>query len=61
MYLGRVRRLPAPAQLLLLVAAAEGSGEARLILAAGSRLGLSPADLVRVRHTLRQLVNVKGD
>jgi DNA-binding CsgD family transcriptional regulator len=44
-YLGRVRRLPAPAQLLLLVAAAEGSGEARLILAAGSRLGLSPADL----------------
>jgi hypothetical protein len=45
-FLERVRRLPAPAQLLLLVAATEGSGEAQVVLSAGSRLGITPADLV---------------
>ena len=45
-FLDRVHRLPAPAQLLLLVAAAEGSGEADVILSAGSRLGITPAALV---------------
>jgi DNA-binding CsgD family transcriptional regulator len=42
----RVRRLPAPVQLLLLVAAAEGSGEAQVVLSAGGRLGIAPAALV---------------
>jgi DNA-binding CsgD family transcriptional regulator len=45
-FLERVRRLPAPAQQLLLVAAAEGSGEGQVVLAVGSRLGISPAALV---------------
>jgi DNA-binding CsgD family transcriptional regulator len=44
--LERVRRLPAPAQLLLLVAAAEGSGEAAVVLEAGSRLGIPAATLL---------------
>ena len=44
--LGRVRRLPAPAQLLLLVAAAEGSGEAGVVLATGSRLGIPASTLL---------------
>jgi DNA-binding CsgD family transcriptional regulator len=44
--LERVRRLPAPAQLLLLVAAAEGSGEAGVILAAASRLGIPASTLL---------------
>jgi DNA-binding CsgD family transcriptional regulator len=44
--LERVRRLPAPAQLLLLVAAAEGSGEADVVLSAGSRLGIPPSTLL---------------
>lgn len=44
--LQRFHRLPAPAQLLLLTAATEGSGEAEEILSAGSRLGITPADLV---------------
>jgi DNA-binding CsgD family transcriptional regulator len=44
--LERVHRLPAPAQLLLLVAAAEGSGEAEVVLSAGSRLGIPPSTLL---------------
>jgi DNA-binding CsgD family transcriptional regulator len=44
--LERVHRLPAPAQLLLLVAAAEGSGEADVVLSAGSRLGIPPSTLL---------------
>ena len=46
MLLQRVHRLPAPAQLLLLVAAAEGSGEADVVLSAGSRLGIPPSTLL---------------
>jgi DNA-binding CsgD family transcriptional regulator len=46
MLLERVHRLPASAQLLLLVAAAEGSGEAEAVLSAGSRLGISPSTLL---------------
>jgi DNA-binding CsgD family transcriptional regulator len=45
-FLERVHRLSAPTQMLLLVAAAEGSGEADVILTAGSRLGISPSALV---------------
>jgi DNA-binding CsgD family transcriptional regulator len=44
--LERVHRLPTPAQLLLLVAAAEGSGEAEVVLSAGSRLGIPPSTLL---------------
>ena len=44
--LERARRLPAPAQLLLLVAAAEGSGEADVVLSAGGRLGITPSTLL---------------
>jgi hypothetical protein len=44
--LQRVQRLPAPTQLLLLVAAAEGSGEAAAVLAAGDRLGISASALL---------------
>lgn len=43
--LGRVHRLPTPAQLLLLVAAAEGSGEADVVLAAGGVLGIPSSAL----------------
>jgi DNA-binding CsgD family transcriptional regulator len=50
-FLERVRRLPAPAQLLLLVAAAEGSGEAQVVLSAGSRLGIIPAALVDIQDS----------
>lgn len=45
-FLERVRRLPAPAQMLLLVAAAEGSGEAAVVLSAGSSLGITPSTLL---------------
>ncbi len=38
-FLGRVRRLPAPAQTFLLVAAAEGSGELSVIQQAGVAVG----------------------
>jgi DNA-binding CsgD family transcriptional regulator/tetratricopeptide (TPR) repeat protein len=44
--LERVRRLAAPAQLLLLVAAAEGSGEAEVVLSAAAVLGIPPSSLV---------------
>jgi DNA-binding CsgD family transcriptional regulator len=44
--LQRVQRLPAPAQLLLLVAAAEGSGEAAAVLEAGGRLGIPSSALL---------------
>ena len=44
--LERVHRLPAAAQSLLLVASAEGSGEADVVLSAGSRLGIPAATLL---------------
>jgi DNA-binding CsgD family transcriptional regulator len=44
--LERVHRLSASAQLLLLVAAAEGSGEADVILSAGGALGIPPSTLL---------------
>jgi DNA-binding NarL/FixJ family response regulator len=44
--LERVHRLPASAQLLLLIVAAEGSGEADVVLSAGGRLGIPPSTLV---------------
>jgi DNA-binding CsgD family transcriptional regulator len=44
--LERVRRLPASAQLLLLVATAEGSGEADVVLSAAGALGIPPATLL---------------
>jgi DNA-binding CsgD family transcriptional regulator len=44
-FLQRVHRLPAPAQMLLLIAAADGSGETDVIFSAASRLGLPPAAL----------------
>ena len=44
-FLDRARRLPQPAQLLLLVAAAEGTGEAHVVLSAGRRLGIPPTAL----------------
>ena len=39
-FLDRASRLPQPARLLLLVAAAEGSGEAHVVLSAGRLLGI---------------------
>jgi DNA-binding CsgD family transcriptional regulator len=45
-FLQRVHRLPPSTRLLLLIAAAEGSGAADVILAAGRRLGVSASDLV---------------
>jgi DNA-binding CsgD family transcriptional regulator len=44
--LERVHRLSAPAQLLLLVAAAEGSGEADVVLSAAAALGIPPSTLL---------------
>jgi DNA-binding CsgD family transcriptional regulator len=44
-FLDRARRLPQPAQLLLLVAAAEGTGEAHAVLRAGRLLGIPPTAL----------------
>jgi DNA-binding NarL/FixJ family response regulator len=44
--LQQVQGLPAPTRLLLLVAAAEGSGEAAAVLAAGSRLGIPSSALL---------------
>jgi tetratricopeptide (TPR) repeat protein len=44
--LARAHRLPEQAQTLLLVAAAEGSGEADLVLAAGAVLGIPPSALL---------------
>jgi DNA-binding CsgD family transcriptional regulator len=45
-FLERIHRVPAAAQMLLLLAAAEGSGEPHVVLSAGSRLGISPSALV---------------
>src|SRR6266545_3521228 len=42
---GQVRRLPEPTQTLLLVAAAQGSGELAVVLAAAATLGVAAADL----------------
>jgi DNA-binding CsgD family transcriptional regulator len=44
--LERVRRLPALTQLLLLVAAAEGTGEAAIVFSAAARLGVPATALV---------------
>ena len=44
-FLDRARRLPPPARLLLLVAAAEGAGEAHVVLSAGRLLGIPPTAL----------------
>jgi AAA ATPase domain len=44
--LERVHRLPASTRLLLLIVAAEGSGEADVVLSAGGRLGIPPSTLV---------------
>jgi DNA-binding CsgD family transcriptional regulator len=56
--LERVHRLPAPAQLLLLVAAAEGSGEADVVLSAGSDLGIPPSTLLDAEAS--GLIRAKG-
>jgi hypothetical protein len=50
-FLDRARRLPQPAQLLLLVAAAEGTGEAHVVLSAGRRLGIPPTALDEAEAT----------
>lgn len=42
---GQVRRLPEDAQTMLLVAAAEGSGDVRVLLQAASTLGIAPSAL----------------
>lgn len=44
-YLARAGLLPAPTQTLLLVAAAEGSGDLGLVLRAAARLGIQPESL----------------
>jgi DNA-binding CsgD family transcriptional regulator len=44
--LTRVHRLEPPAQLLLLVAAAEGSGDAEVVLSTGKILGIRPSALM---------------
>jgi DNA-binding CsgD family transcriptional regulator len=58
-FLKRVHRLPAPVQMLLLVAAAEGSGEADVILSTGSRLRISPEALVDAEAS--GLIRTEGD
>lgn len=58
-FLERVHRLAAPVQMLLLVAAAEGSGEADVILSTASRLAISPAALVDAEAS--GLIRAEGD
>ncbi|MEV4179541.1 AAA family ATPase, partial [Nonomuraea sp. NPDC049709] len=54
-----VRRLPERTRLLLLVAAADGSGSLRLVLKAAQALGAGPEDLEPGEHAA--LVEVSGD
>jgi DNA-binding CsgD family transcriptional regulator len=56
--LERVRRLPASTQMLLLVAAAEGSGEADVVLEAAGTLGISPPTLLEAEAS--GLIVVEG-
>jgi DNA-binding CsgD family transcriptional regulator len=56
--LERVHRLPAPAQLLLLVAAAEGSGEAAVVLSAGGVLGIPSSTLLEAEAS--GLIHTQG-
>jgi DNA-binding CsgD family transcriptional regulator len=56
--LERVHRLSASAQLLLLVAAAEGSGEADVILSAGGVLGIPPSTLLEAEAS--GLIRARG-
>jgi DNA-binding CsgD family transcriptional regulator len=58
-FLKQVHRLPAPVQMLLLIAAAEGSGEADVILSTGSRLGISPSALLDAETS--GLIRTDGD
>jgi DNA-binding CsgD family transcriptional regulator len=57
--LDRVRRLPKPAQLLLLVAAADGSGEADVILSAAGNLGIPASSLLDAESS--GLIRAEGD
>ncbi|MGW3348877.1 helix-turn-helix transcriptional regulator [Nonomuraea rubra] len=54
-----VRRLPERARLLLLVAAADGSGSLRLVLRAAQAFGAGPEDLEPAEHAA--LIDVSGD
>ncbi|MFC7041403.1 AAA family ATPase, partial [Nonomuraea rubra] len=54
-----VRRLPERARLLLLVAAADGSGSLRLVLGAAQAFGAGPEDLEPAEHAA--LIDVSGD
>lgn len=56
--LGRVRRLSAPAQTLLLVAAAEGSGEADVVLSAGGILAIPSSTLLEAEAS--GLIHTEG-
>jgi DNA-binding CsgD family transcriptional regulator len=50
-FLARVRRLPAPSQTLLLVAAAEGAGELAAVQMASASLGIDPGALEAVERS----------
>ncbi|MFD0476034.1 hypothetical protein ACFQ0B_53310 [Nonomuraea thailandensis] len=54
-----IRRLPERARLLLLVAAADGSGSLRLVLRAAQAFGAGPEDLEPAEHAA--LIDVSGD
>ncbi|MFI7637364.1 AAA family ATPase [Nonomuraea sp. NPDC049400] len=54
-----IRRLPERTRLLLLVAAADGSGSLRLVLRAAQAFGAGPADLEPAEHAT--LIDVSGD
>ena len=58
-YLGRVRMLPAPAQQLMLLAAADPTGDATLLWRAAQALGLSPV-AVRIAKS-RVLSRFRGE